>query len=155
MTENTQNPTSLPLVVHAQYVKDLSFEVPMGLAALRSSGPAPDMNVSVNLDIQNVPDEKLTSLFEVTMQFRIRATRGDTPLFLVDLDYVLSVSVDGIPEQNRHAVLLVEVPRLGFPFARQIIAECVQNGGFPAVYLTPMDFAALYMDRFSKDKAVG
>jgi preprotein translocase subunit SecB len=142
---------NMPIVIHAQYVKDISFESPGGLATLRAQGPAPAMDVAINLEVKNLPDDKLKALFEVILQFRVHATRADQTVFLIDLDYALAVSVDGVPEENRHAVLLIEVPRLGFPFARQIISNLTRDGGFPPLLLTPVDFAHLYMERFGKN----
>ncbi len=155
MTDSAQTPITvqnLPLVVHAQYLKDASFENPGAPLSLRGN-LAPEMNVSINLEAKNIPDDKIKSLFEVTIQLRVRAMRGDHPLFLVDLDYAVAVSLDQIPENQRHAVLLIEVPKLGFPFVRQILSDMVASGGFPPLMLTPVDFGAMYMERFGKKDA--
>lgn len=147
-----QNPISvqsMPIVVHAQYLKDVSFENPGAPLSLRPGG-TPEMNVAINLEAKNIPDDKIKNLFEVTIQLRVRAMRDDKPLFLTDIDYALAVSLDQIPETQRHAVLLIEVPKLGFPFIRQILADLVSSGGFPPLMLTPVDFAAMYLERFGK-----
>jgi preprotein translocase subunit SecB len=144
---------NMPIVVHAQYVKDISFESPGAPGSLRQQGPTPKMDVSINLEVKNIPDDKLAAFFEVTLQFRIAALRGDQTIFMIDLDYALAVSVDEVPEENRHAILLIEVPKLGFPFARQIISSLTRDGGFPPLLLTPVDFTSLYLERFGKQQA--
>lgn len=143
------NVRSLPIVVHAQYLKDASFENPGAPLSLRPGG-TPEMNVAINLEAKNIPDDKIKTLFEVVIQLRVRAIRDEKPLFLADLDYALAVSLDQVPEAQRHAVLLIEVPKLGFPFMRQILADLVSGGGFPPLILTPVDFGAMYMERFGK-----
>jgi preprotein translocase subunit SecB len=148
-----QTAQSMPIVVHAQYVKDLSFENPGAPDTLRTQGPAPEMSVEVNVQVKHLPDPAHTALFEVVIQFRLRALRGEAPVFLIDLDYALMVSVDRVPENHRHAILLTDVPKLGFPFARQILADATQNGGFPPLLLTPIDFTAMYVDRFAQPAA--
>ena len=140
---------SMPIVVHAQYVKDISFESPGAPTSLRQQGSSPQMDVSINLEVKGLPDDKLKAFFEVTLQVRVRATRDEAPLFLADIDYAMAVSVDGVGEENRHAVLLIEVPKLGFPFIRQILSTLTRDGGFPPLLLTPIDFAALYIERFA------
>lgn len=140
---------SFPIVVHAQYLKDVSFENPGAPASLRP-GSAPEMNVSINLEAHNIPDEKIKTLFEVVLQLRVRAMRGEAPLFLADIDYALAVSLDQVPEPQRHAALLIEVPKLGFPFLRQVLADLTASGGFPPLLITPVDFGAMYLERFGK-----
>lgn len=141
---------NLPIVVHAQYVKDLSFENPGAPASLRGGAGTPEMNVSVNLEVRSLDSDDHKAMFEVITQLRVRALRGDAAMFLVDLDYALVVSIDGVPEQHRHPVLLIEVPKLAFPFVRQILASTTSDGGFPPLMLTPVDFGALYLERYGK-----
>ncbi len=150
MSDSTLPVQNLPIVVHAQYVKDLSFEIPNAPGSLRGVAGSPDMDVSVNLSVRNIDSDTVKAMFEVVTQLRVRAMRGGTAMFLVDLDYAMVVSIDGVPEDHRHPVLLIEVPKLSFPFVRQILASVVSDGGFPPLYLTPVDFGALYMERYGK-----
>lgn len=150
MTSAPVRTLNLPLVVHAQYVRDLSFENPGGLGGLKATGTAPDMDISVHLDAHPIPDEKTPALYEVVLRLSVRATRDKTPLFLAEVEYGVAVSMAELPEPQRHPALLVEVPRLAFPFVRQIVADLVQGGGFPPLLLTPPDFAAMYMAQFAQ-----
>ena len=143
---------NVPIVVHAQYLKDVSFENPGTPASLRPGGGAPQMDVGINLEVKPISDERIKSFYEVTIQLRVKALRDNAALFLAHVDYALSVSLADIPEAQHHPVLLIEVPKLGFPFARQILADLVQNGGFPPLLLTPVDFGAMYLEQFAKQQ---
>lgn len=144
---------NIPLTIHAQYLKDVSFENPNAPQSLRPGGGNPDMDVAINLEAKPLSDEKIKALYELTIQLRVKASREKTALFLASVDYSLVVSMPEIPEQQHHPVLLVEVPKLGFPFIRQILANLVQDGGFPPLLLTPVDFGAMYLDQFTKKEA--
>lgn len=144
---------NLPITVHAQYVKDVSFENPNAPASLRPGQGNPDMDVAINLEARPVPDDKIKALYELTIQLRVKASRENNALFLASVDYSMVVSMPEIPEAQHHPVLLVEVPKLGFPFVRQILATLVQDGGFPPLLLTPVDFGAMYLDQFVKKDA--
>ena len=146
-----------PLVINAQYVKDLSFEVP-GAPQIYSTLRTPPQ-VAVNLDVQvkRLTDEQL--VFEVTLVARVEATKpvdpangvngGETPgiVFLAELSYAGIFTLNGIPDNQIEPVLVVEGPRLLFPFARNIIADVTRDGGFPPVLLGPIDFLALWHAR--------
>jgi preprotein translocase subunit SecB len=150
--------TAPPLVVNAQYVKDLSFEVP-GAPQIYSSLRNPPQ-VAVNLDVQvkRLTDEQL--VFEVTLVARVEATKPTEPgtgglngseapaiVFLAELSYAGIFTLNGIPENQIEPVLVVEGPRLLFPFARNILADVTRDGGFPPVLLGPIDFLALWHAR--------
>lgn len=144
---------NVPIIVHAQYLKDVSFENPAAPASLRTGQGQPQMDVGINLQATPIADDKIKSLFELVIQLRVKASRDGQPLFLAHVDYGMAVSLVDIPEGQHHPVLLVEVPKLGFPFARQILADLVQQGGFPPLLLTPVDFGAMYLEQFaSKDE---
>ena len=147
-----------PLVVNAQYVKDLSFEVP-GAPQIYSTLRNPPQ-VAVNLDVQvkRLTEEQL--VFEVTLVARVEATKpvdpangtlngGETPgiVFLAELSYAGIFTLNGIPDNQIEPVLVVEGPRLLFPFARNILADVTRDGGFPPVLLGPIDFLALWHAR--------
>ena len=153
MSNTASDPTiaqNLPLTIHAQYVKDLSFENPGAPGTLALTGAGPHMDVSINLAVSELPkaEAKDRQVFEVVTELRVRATKDGKPLFFADIDYALAVSLGDMPDNLRHPVLLIEVPKLGFPFVRQILSDLVTGGGFPPLLLTPVDFASLYMERF-------
>lgn len=154
MTDQSQNLQNLPIKVHAQYVKDISFENPGAPATLALSGAAPQMDVGVHLDVRELAENPLgiKDFFEVVIELRVRATKDGHPLFLADIDYAMAVSLADVPEKYRHPLLLIEVPRLGFPFVRQTLSDLVTAGGFPPLLLTPIDFTTLYRDRFGAGK---
>jgi preprotein translocase subunit SecB len=148
-----------PLVVNAQYVKDLSFEVP-GAPQIYSTLRNPPQ-VAVNLDVQvkRLTEEQL--VFEVTLVARVEATKpaepgtsgalngneGPSIVFLAELSYAGIFTLNGVPENQIEPVLVVEGPRLLFPFARNILADVTRDGGFPPVLLGPIDFLALWHAR--------
>lgn len=127
----------------AQYVKDMSFENPNAPRSLAPQDPAPAISVQVNVNARQLAETD----FEVSLTLEGRA--GDAPnvVFSFELTYCGIFRVRGVPAEQVHPVVMIEGPRLLFPFARQMVAEAVSNGGFPHFYLDPIDFAALYRQR--------
>lgn len=150
--ETTVNARNLPVTIHAQYVRDLSFENPNAPQVLKPSAGRPEMDMSINIGMRDVKDEELPGMYEVSLRIRAAAKRGETTAFIIEVDYAASVTVGGgVDENTMHPLLMIEIPRLIFPFARQIIADLSQQGGFPAVMIAPVDFQALYVQRFAAD----
>jgi preprotein translocase subunit SecB len=150
--DNTQQKTSdMPLTVHAQYIKDLSFENPNAPQSLKSKqGEAPKMEVNVNLD--SVPLEQ-KGQFEVTLTVNMSAKREGTTLFIAELVYGVVVSLsDLVTEEHVHPLLMIEVPKMAFPFARQILCDAVIGGGYPPLLLNPVDFEGLYIAQYKAQK---
>lgn len=148
-----QQSPGLPLVIHTQYVKDISFENPMAPHSFRTGLPAPKMDLNINLDARQVEDLDIKDLYEVTLKIAARALRDDKPVFIAEIQYAVAVSIqDVVPENQHHALLMIEVPRLAFPFVRQILSDLTQAGGYPALLLGPVDFYAMYMNRFGKQE---
>ncbi len=129
--------------VVAQYVKDLSFENPGAPATLRPQGASPNISVSVGVQPRPVNDTDI----EVELRLEARAVDGETTLFAVELVYAGVFRLINITQETINPIMLIECPRLLFPFARQIIAAASQNGGFPPLLLDPIDFVALYQQR--------
>jgi preprotein translocase subunit SecB len=158
MTDTPTPTTSLPIVVHAQYLKDVSFENPDTPANLRPGQMAPHIDLSVNLEVRSIEDAQIKAFYEVTLQLVATAKREEKKVYLANVDYALAVSMPDIPAPQHHPTLLIEVPKLAFPFARQVLAELVQGGGYPALLLAPIDFTTLYMTQFAgpaaKDVAI-
>ena len=143
--------TNLPLTIHAQYIKDLSFENPNAPASLRNKqGDAPVMDVNINLDSKPLENK---GMFEVTLRVNMTAKRNEQTLFMAELVYGIVGSVDeNVPEQHIHPLLMIEVPKMAFPFARQILCDAVIGGGFPPLLLNPVDFEALYIQQYKGEK---
>lgn len=139
-TTNT-GPSQL-LTAHAQYIKDLSFESPNPIGAFTDESKAqPNISVSVQAKAANLGGRN----FEVVLDLRINATREEKPLFLTELSYAGIVSLgEQVEESKAGELLMVEAPRLFFPFARNILSDVIRDGGFPPLMLAPVDFATLY-----------
>ena len=141
---------NLPIVVHAQYVRDSSFENPNSPNSLRPGQEAPKMDVSINLDARPIEDEQIKNLYEVVLKLSAKATRKDYTVFVAELHYGITVSLPDVPESQHHPMLLIEVPKIAFPFARKILADLTQEGGYPPLLVGPIDFYGMYMSRFNK-----
>jgi len=161
MSETTPSPQPAgqppqPIVVNIQYVKDLSFEVPGAPQIFTQLRAQPQ--VTINLDVQARRVQEGQSVFEVAIMIRAEAhdntsqTNGQatTPaptVFVAELTYAGVFTLSGLPNEAVEPVLLVECPRLLFPFARNILSDVTRDGGFPPVLLQPIDFAALWQSR--------
>lgn len=135
------------LNVLAQYIKDLSFENPNAPRSLANPGGQPDVNIQINVNARPLQNEE----FEVELKIDGSATVQGTTLFAFDLIYGGIFKVRNVPEQSLQPVVLIECPRLLFPFARQVVAEAVRGGGFPPLMIDPVDFAALYQQRMAAE----
>ena len=127
------------LIVNAQYVKDLSFENPRAPQSLQQQATAPSVDINVDVNAQNLGSDT----YEVVLTVKASAKINDDTLFLLELTYGSVVTVQNVPQDMLPPVLLVETPRLMFPFARAIVADATQNGGFPPLMINPIDFSDL------------
>lgn len=148
-SENQQQIPTLPVTVNGQYIKDLSFETPGPLAG-SDTKEAPSINL--NVEVRAHPQET-KKRFEVELHVTAEATRGNTRVFILELTYAGMFTFGDIPEQNIPPVLLIECPRLLFPFVRSIIAEVTRDGGFPPLALAPVDFAEIYRRQLTQMQA--
>ncbi len=133
-----------PLVLNMQYTKDLSFEVPGAPGIFATLRETPQ--IDLQLDVQARPVQDGQNVFEVSLDIRADAKANDQVCFIAELTYCGIFTVN-VPEEDLEPVLLVECPRLLFPFARNILAEVTRDGGFPPVFLNPIDFVALWQNR--------
>ena len=145
MAENGATEAQAPQVkmnVLTQFVRDLSFE--NVLAQKGAQGEVqPDVNVQVNLDAKK---RAADHQFEVSIKTVIESSSKDksVKLFLMELDYVGIFHVEGVPEDQLHPFLLIECPRMLFPFVRRIVSDTTRDGGFPPLNLETIDFVQLY-----------
>jgi preprotein translocase subunit SecB len=132
----------------SQYVKDCSFENPHAPESLVSGWPAPDTNVQISLSQKRINE----NLFESALNFRIEAknAKDNKMAFIIDLHYGALIGLQNIPEENFAPILAVEVPKLLFPFVREIVAGLTIKGGYPPLYLTPINFEALYVNEMKR-----
>jgi preprotein translocase subunit SecB len=128
-----------PLVINAQYIKDLSFENPRAPQSLNQPSAPPEVAINVDIKARNLRPE----VFEVVLTINVDARAVQEPVFLVELAYAAVVTVRNVPEASLPRLILVETPRLIFPFARAIIADATRDGGFPPLMINPIDFAEL------------
>lgn len=129
--------------VLGQFMRDLSFENAVAQRGLQSSEVTPDTQVQVSLDARKRTQDHQ---FEVITKFKVTSKNAKTEetLFLVELEYGGIFHVEGVPEDQLHAFLLIECPRLLFPFVRRIISDVTRDGGFPALNIDTVDFLQLY-----------
>lgn len=150
--DQPQTARTVPLTVHAQYIKDLSFENPSAPLSLLPGLPMPTMSVNVTLDAKKLEGQGQvpnTTTYEVLLHIDAVARREQGVVFMVQLDYaVVSSIASNVPEQHHHPLLMVEVPKLAFPFARQILADTTSQAGFPPLLLNPVDFEGMYRDQY-------
>src|SRR6516225_2060273 len=127
------------LIVNAQYVKDLSFENPRAPQSLIQQGSQPSVDINVDVKAQNLGPE----VFEVILTINVTARADEQPVFLVELAYGTVVTVKNALPEMLAPLILVETPRIVFPFARAVIANATRDGGFPPLMINPIDFAEL------------
>lgn len=127
----------------AQYAKDISFENPNAPRSLQQQQAGPQIGIQVNVNAKQLADTD----FEVDLTLEGNAKIGEEVLFAFDLTYSGVFRAQNIPADQLHPVIMIECPRLLFPFARQIVAEAVRNGGFPPLYIDPIDFVGLYRQK--------
>ena len=138
------------IVVHAQYIKDLSFENPNAPEILMESPNQPDVEITVNVGARPLGDAQ----YEVMLNLGAKAKTDDKGLFLVDLTYAGIVSCPGTAEADVNPMVMIEAPRLLFPFARAIVSDVTRDGGFMPLNIQPVDFVAVYQHNLTKQQEV-
>ncbi|MEL7215740.1 MAG: protein-export chaperone SecB [Pseudomonadota bacterium] len=136
------------LQVRNQFVRDLSFE---NIASQKGTLPKgnPDVKVGVKLDAKKLSDTD----FEVVMTIEVKAMSGDDPLFLMEMDYVGIFQIGGVPQEQLHPFLMIECPRMIFPFVRRVVSDVTRDGGFPPVNVDSIDFLQLYRQELLRRQA--
>ena len=134
----------------AQYIKDLSVENPSA-PQVYSWQVQPQLDVQFNLSVNGASE----GVHEVMLKFDISARSDNGVHFVVDLSYAGLFAIRNVPEEALPPFLLIEAPRLLFPFARQVISDAIANTGFPPLMLDPIDFAAAYMAQLEAVQAQG
>lgn len=141
-TEALQQPVMPRMNVMAQFVRDLSFE--NVLAQKGATGEVqPEIAVQVNIEPRK---RNVEGQFEVIFKLQVSSNSkgSDTKLFILELDYVGLFQIENVPQEQLHPYLMIECPRMLFPFVRRIVHDVTRDGGFPAVNLETIDFMALY-----------
>ena len=130
------------IISRGQFVKDLSFENPNAGKQFGTENP-PKIDISVSVNGRSAPDDG----HEIELHINAKASINDELVFLVELVYGGTFVVSGVSAEQLEPVIMIECPRLLFPFARRIIADCSRDGGYPPLMLEPIDFAQMYLQR--------
>ena len=136
------------LGINSQYIKDLSLEIPHAPQIFKKMTTQPSLKVDVDITRENFEADN----YAVNVTFHIEADIENEKLFILELTYGAYVTVK-VPEGHVVApILFIEVPRLIFPFARNVIAQCLMEGGLPPIMMNPIDFGALYMSHHNQGR---
>ena len=133
------------IFINAQYLKDLSFENPNPLETLKNNDK-PEIKIHVNTIVKKLPD----NAFEVTLDIKTEGKKKDKVSFIAEVSYAGIFTLNKVPTEHEKPFLLIEAPRMLFPFARNILAETTRDGGYPPLLLNPIDFAALYRQQMAE-----
>jgi len=142
-------PPQIKMQVLAQYVRDMSFENVVVQKGLSAGEVQPDIQVAVSLDARKRP---APNQYEVITKFKVTSknkVNGDV-LFLLELEYGSTFHIEGVTDDQIHPFLLIECPRLMFPFVRRIISDITRDGGFPPLNVDTVDFMALYRQELAR-----
>lgn len=131
-----------------QYIKDLSVENPNAPASYQWA-EQPQVDVQFNIGAEPVNEE----LSEVTLKVNINAKSEKGTLYIVELDYCGLIGIRNLPDEQAHAFLFAEAPRILFPFARRVVADAVRDAGFPPLLVDPIDFNGLYVQQLQARRA--
>lgn len=137
------NPEAFQVSVNVQYIKDFSFESPNAPQIFGPLAAEPAMNMGVNVQTRTLAE----NTYEVLLMLKLEATVQDKTAFIAELAYGGVFTLPPMPEDHLKAFLLVEAPRILFPFARSIVANAIRDGGFPQILINPIDFYAMYQSQ--------
>ena len=142
MAEETSQPAQPSVNVLAQYIRDLSFENILAQKGV-AGDVTPDIQIQVKLDARK---RSVTDQYETVIKLNIDSKSKDTndQLFLLEIEYAGVFTVTGVPDEQLHPFLMIECPRMIFPFLRRVVSDLTQDGGFPALNLETIDFMQLY-----------
>lgn len=146
-TGQNQQPGSPSIRILSQYVKDMSFENP----GMRQMATQP--NIDLGIDVGATAHADGNNIFEVSIRIQAKATVENNVMFLLELDYSGLFQLQGFAANEVEPALLIECPRLIFPFARRVISDLTRDGGFPPLLVDPIDFRNLYLSQKQKQQA--
>lgn len=145
MAEENKETQQPPIIFNNQYIKDLSLEIPHAPQIFKEIKEQPKLALDINIQSKPLED----SVYNVLLNISLNADVKDKKLFILELSYGAVVTLN-MPKEHTEPVLGIEIPRLMFPFARNVVSQCLNEGGLPPILLNPIDFAALYAARQSK-----
>lgn len=147
INQNAEQQAVSPILVHTQYIKDMSLEVPNAPEIFRELTSAPKIDVQVEVTARHLHD----NFHNVTLRYALNGDINDKKLFILELEYAAVVSLN-VLEEHIKPILMIEIPRMLFPFVRSIVANAMIDGGLPPVMLNPIDFAAMFQNREQNNK---
>jgi preprotein translocase subunit SecB len=147
--EGAQQAEQPRLIMHSQFLQDMSFENPAGATIFTKGGELkPEVRLSLNVDSRKLGE----STYEVALKVTGDAQVDGERCFLVEIDYRGVFSLTNAEENIIYPILMVEGPRMIFPFARRIIADAVRDGGFPPLMMEPVDFVSVFRQRVAQQR---
>lgn len=149
LTETEQDQNLPHIAVNAQYIKDFSFENPGAPNTLSGMDKSPQIDLSLDLNVKKMPEE---DYYEVEISINAKAITEKETLFIVDLKYAGVFNLINIPGDQMEMLLAVHCPAIIFPYARKIIADVTQDGGFQPLMIDPVDFGVLYNKKMMEGK---
>lgn len=149
MNDNQQKDERMQpaIVIHTQYIKDMSLEIPHAPEIFRELTQAPSVDVQVEVNAHHMHD----NFHNVSLSYRLNGDINGKKLFILELEYAAVVALN-VPEEHIKPVLMIEIPRMLFPFVRSIVANAMIDGGLPPIMLNPVDFAAMLHNREENNK---
>lgn len=149
MAEENATPAQIKTSVLAQYTRDLSFENAVAIKGLNTTDVQPDVQISVSLDARK---RAVEHQYDVLLKFKVvsKNKSTDDTFFVLELEYCGVFHVEGVSDEQLHPYLLIECPRLLFPFVRRIISDVTRDGGFPPLNIDTVDFLALYRTEMTR-----
>lgn len=132
--------------VLAQYTKDMSFENPDAPNSLRAGLDQPEVNIDIRIGRTVNQDNTV----EIVLMLRAHATRGETTVFIAELEYAGLFAFQNVNLEQMQPMMMIECPRIIFPYARKMLADMTQDGGFPPIMLDMPDFTAMFRDEMMR-----
>ena len=151
MAEEAQQPVQPNMNILAQFIRDMSFENILAQKGINGE-VNPDVQVQVNLDGRK---RQIENQYEVVIKLKIVSKNKETDdnLFLLEMEYSGIFMITGVPDDQLHPFLLIECPRMLFPFLRRIVSDVTRDGGFPPLNLDTIDFLQLYRNELARRQA--
>lgn len=152
MAQAASEPQQVKMSVLAQYIRDMSFENAVALKGINAAEVQPDVQVNVSIDARK---RNVDNQYDVITKYKVVSKNklSDDVLFVLELDYAGVFKIEGVPEEQLHPFLLIECPRLLFPFVRRIISDMTRDSGFPPLNVDSVDFLALYRAELARRAA--
>ncbi|MDG1471300.1 protein-export chaperone SecB [Pseudosulfitobacter sp. SM2401] len=152
MAENEAQQAQPQMRILGQFIRDMSFENIMAQKGAPTDSQ-PDVQVQVNLDAKKRGGDNNQFESSIKLNITSKAKEGDATLFVMEIDYVGIFHIEGVPEDQMHPFLLIECPRMIFPFLRRVVSDVTRDGGFPPLNLENIDFIALYRNEIARRQA--